>query len=339
MIGFGAANSSFTNPCLPSDDGVPKIAPYWDDLTTANTGFGWFSTTTGTAPSRVFTLREDAQLFNSTTEVHFEVRLHENSTKFEIVYGTLGSDGSSATAGAESGLRAKQIECNSPGVLTSGLEEKAVYNPNESAGTSVHTEDVEFDQVPLAAKITVKKTLVPTADSGRFDLLVGSTVVASAAANGGSGTATVAPGTFTVKENASSGNLANYVTTIACTKNGLADVSGTGTSIAGHGRRRRRGGLHDHEQAQGNDHAAQVALADERHRQVQPDRRDQDARLRRRKRRFRLELVRPHLVHVEGDCGERDDALQLHELDRLHEERRLRAVRERNEPDGVGLAR
>ncbi len=63
-------------------------------------------------------------------------------------------------------------------------------------------------------------------------LLVGSTVVASAAANGGSGTTTVAPGTFTVKENASSGSLANYVTTIACTKNGQADVSGTGTSIA-----------------------------------------------------------------------------------------------------------
>ena len=232
VIGFGAANSSFTNQCLPSGDSVPKIAPYWDDLTTANAGFGWFSNTTGTTPSRVFTLREDAQLFSTSTEVHFEVRLHENSTKFEVVYGALGSDGSSATAGAESGSRAKQIECNSPGVLTSGLEEKAVYNPNESAGTTVHTEDVEFDQVPLAAKITVRKALRPTTDSGRFNLLVGSTVVASAAGDSGSGTTTVAPGTFTVKENASSGSLMNYVSTIACTKNGVADVSGNGTSIA-----------------------------------------------------------------------------------------------------------
>ena len=193
--------------------------------------------------------------------------------------------------------------------------------------------------MPLAAKITVKKTLVPTSDSGRFDLLVGSTVVASAAANGGSGTTTVGPGTFTVKETASSGNLANYVTSIACTKNGLADVSGTGTSIA---------------VTVAGDDVEVCTITNKR-----------KATITLRKSlsptsdtgKFNLiagtktlasgvgnggsgsSSFAPDLVHVEGDRGERDDALQLHELDRLHEERRLRAVRERNEPDGVGLAR
>ena len=142
--------------------------------------------------------------------------------------------------------------------------------------------------MPLAAKITVKKTLVPTSDSGRFDLLVGSTVVAPAAGNGGSGTTTVGPGTFTVKENASSGNLANYVTLDRMHEERSSRRLRHRHEHPGHGRGRGCGGLHDHEQAQGNDHAAQVALADERHRQVQPDRRDQDARLRRRKRRLRL---------------------------------------------------
>ncbi len=33
----------------------------------------------------------------------------------------------------------------------------AQNDPNETNGASVHTEDVEFDQIPLAAKITVNE--------------------------------------------------------------------------------------------------------------------------------------------------------------------------------------
>ena len=87
--------------------------------------------------------------------------------------------------------------------------------------------------MPLAAKITVKKALVPTTDSGRFDLLVGSTVVAPAAGNGGSGTTTVGPGTFTVKESAveRQPRRLRHARSPA-RRTGSADVSGTGTSLA-----------------------------------------------------------------------------------------------------------
>src|SRR5439155_24546093 len=129
-VQFGGSNASFSNPCLPSGDGVSKIAGFWDDLRDDGAGEGWFMTTSGSVGSRVITLREHAEYFGTGGTVNFEVRLHENSTNFEIVYGASTDNGASATAGAEAADgRFKQISCNS-GTLTSGLQENAVFNPN-----------------------------------------------------------------------------------------------------------------------------------------------------------------------------------------------------------------
>src|SRR5207244_11682093 len=137
-------------------------------------GEGWFMTTTGSPGSRVVTLREQAEEFSGGGAVNVEIRLHENATNFEVVYGATANNGVSATAGAESSDgRFKQISCDVAS-LTSGLQENAVYNPNEQSG--IHTQDVDFDQISLAAgtaKITVKKRLIPSTDTGRLDLFVG----------------------------------------------------------------------------------------------------------------------------------------------------------------------
>ena len=83
------------------------------------------------------------------------------------------------------------------------------------------------------AKITVTKSLSPSNDHGRFNLLVGSTNVKSSAGNGGSGSTLVTPGSYSVSENAASGtSLSNYTSSIACTKNGSPHKSGPGTSLA-----------------------------------------------------------------------------------------------------------
>src|SRR5581483_3720830 len=70
------------------------------------------------------------------------------------------------------------------------------------------------------------------ADPGRFDLLVGATVVKAAAGDGGKGSTRVQPGPYTVGEAGANGtDLSSYTSSIACTKNGSPDVSGPGTSI------------------------------------------------------------------------------------------------------------
>jgi hypothetical protein len=83
-------------------------------------------------------------------------------------------------------------------------------------------------------KIMVVKDLVPAADSGRFDLKVGSTTVRTRAGDGDYGSATVLAGTYTVSEAAASGTaLADYASSIDCRRKGISIRSGTGTSLGG----------------------------------------------------------------------------------------------------------
>jgi hypothetical protein len=82
------------------------------------------------------------------------------------------------------------------------------------------------------AQITLAKQLLPASDPGRFDLLVNSSTVKTAAGNGDSGSKQVAGGTYTVKELAAAGaTLSDYSSSIACTLNGAAGPSGTGASL------------------------------------------------------------------------------------------------------------
>jgi hypothetical protein len=82
------------------------------------------------------------------------------------------------------------------------------------------------------AKITVKKQLVPKSDTGRFDLLVDTTVVKAAAGAGAAGSLLVAPGTHQIGEQAATGsNLADYTSSISCTVNGAPGPTGNGTSL------------------------------------------------------------------------------------------------------------
>jgi hypothetical protein len=70
---------------------------------------------TGAAPNRVFTVEWRAVYFATpASTANFEVLLHENSSNFEVVYGTLGGGGTSATAGVQqgSGTQFTQFACN-----------------------------------------------------------------------------------------------------------------------------------------------------------------------------------------------------------------------------------
>jgi len=111
-----------------------------------------------------------------------------------------------------------------------------------SAGEGYNGQNLDFalarycggdpcDAVP--ATLTVKKSLRPSGDAGRFTLLVDATVVKVAARDGGTGTSLGAAGTHRIREIAVNGTNPNdYVSSIACTRNDADDVTGTGTGIS-----------------------------------------------------------------------------------------------------------
>ncbi|HEY4273802.1 MAG TPA: hypothetical protein VGM65_17525 [Candidatus Udaeobacter sp.] len=108
---FVTTDSAFTNVCLPWADHNYTVYPYWDDLRTdANSGCaaypggtcGVYTSVSGTAPNRVFNIEWRAVYFASPTDMaNFELRVYEGQSRFDVIYGTVASGNTSATAGVQ----------------------------------------------------------------------------------------------------------------------------------------------------------------------------------------------------------------------------------------------
>ena len=66
-IQFNSAETAYTNECLPTTVAPMQATffPYWDDLRTDGPGEGVFTTTTGSAPNRVFYIEWRAEYFGA----------------------------------------------------------------------------------------------------------------------------------------------------------------------------------------------------------------------------------------------------------------------------------
>jgi PKD repeat protein len=126
-LNFSGATSQYQNSCLPA--GYPAtVDAFWDDLRTdgtVGTAQGIYTSTSGSAPNRIFNIEWRASYYSSSkigNPVNFEVRLYEGQLRLDFIYGTLNGSGSSATVGIENNSSAYvQYGCNS-GVLSSGLQ-------------------------------------------------------------------------------------------------------------------------------------------------------------------------------------------------------------------------
>jgi len=129
-VGFEAAGQGYSNVCLAANIGAaafnrvpgPVIFAHWDDLTTAGTGNGIFTSVTGDPGSQVFHIEWRTNHLSSTTDrADFEVRLFENNPRIEIVYGTITRGGNSATAGIQQTQGTfDQFSCNIAGGIQAG---------------------------------------------------------------------------------------------------------------------------------------------------------------------------------------------------------------------------
>jgi Fibronectin type III domain len=114
-------DAAYSNICLPWATHNYTILPYWDDLYTLNAGFGIFTSVSGTAPNRIFNIEWRAQYYPGTGTASFELRLYEGQTRFDVIYGTLTSGNTSATAGVQKNdTTFDQYFCNGSGSTATG---------------------------------------------------------------------------------------------------------------------------------------------------------------------------------------------------------------------------
>ncbi len=118
-IQFTTASNSYSNTCLPASGLGVAILAHWDDLhTNRNTSEGIFTSVTGSAPNRVLNVEWRAEYYSGGTAANFEVRLFEDNSHFEVIYGADGTGGPSATVGVQhTTLPANQFECNTGGIV------------------------------------------------------------------------------------------------------------------------------------------------------------------------------------------------------------------------------
>ena len=171
-IQFVSVNQVYNNLCLPVDTMTYLIAPYWDDLYDIDSasGQGIFTSVSGTAPNRIFNVefRERFCCSSGPPILNFEVRLHENTSNFEIIYGNLtGNDGSDATVGAQrdTGSHFTQFECDTGG-LSEALQLNFTYTGGCPSPTPTPIPSPTATRTPTStptATATATPTPTPTA--------------------------------------------------------------------------------------------------------------------------------------------------------------------------------
>ena len=119
---FVTTDTTFTNHCLPWAAHNYTIFPYWDDLYLVNSGFGIFTSVSGTAPNRIFNIEWRAQYFPGSGSANFELRLYEGQSRFDVIYGTVDTGNTSATGGVQKDVAPNftQYFCNGAGGAATG---------------------------------------------------------------------------------------------------------------------------------------------------------------------------------------------------------------------------
>jgi hypothetical protein len=95
---FGTVNDAPNPGCIPIATATYAIGPYWTDQCTntcsgnTGTGYGIFTSISGVAPNRIFNIEWRTAYFESGASaptLHYEVRLYEGQTAFDVIYGKM----------------------------------------------------------------------------------------------------------------------------------------------------------------------------------------------------------------------------------------------------------
>src|SRR5205823_14398737 len=90
---FGSNSNEFAFTALPDSVFNDAIFAYAGDLTTTTAGDGIFTSVSGTAPDRIFNIEWRAHDLDFVAVQNFEIRLYEDQTRFDVIYGTINEIG------------------------------------------------------------------------------------------------------------------------------------------------------------------------------------------------------------------------------------------------------
>jgi hypothetical protein len=161
---FATANPDYgqNEVCLPLGLFGYSIIPHFSDLTIGGAGEGIFTSVSGTAPNRIFNIEWRASAFGKPAgSLNFEIRLYEGQTRFDIIYGTVPSNGTEATVGVQRVAAANdpagaftQYECRSGGLRNGQM---LVANGVEASSLFIEGQVVDMEGVPLPG-VTINLT-------------------------------------------------------------------------------------------------------------------------------------------------------------------------------------
>ncbi len=167
-LDFVGSAAPFGDQCPLPDTRIDRsILPFQDDGYTINSGYGIFTSVTGTAPNRNFNIEWRNQYFPGSGNANYEVVLHENTACFDIIYGATDTMGSTEESGVQKSAAgpATQFSCNTA-TLTNGL--KVTYCPNNcpapvptaAVSRKVHggagTFDINLPLVPIGGAVGIE---------------------------------------------------------------------------------------------------------------------------------------------------------------------------------------
>jgi hypothetical protein len=156
---FTTTDATYTNQCLPWLTHNYTIYPYWDDEYTINSGFGIFTSVSGNPPNRIFNIEWRNQYFPGTGNAHYELRLYENQTRFDVIYDVVDNGNSSATAGVQKDdVDFDQYFCNGSGAPATGAQSYTL----QTCGTPSPTPTASPSVTPTATP-SVTPSVTPTA--------------------------------------------------------------------------------------------------------------------------------------------------------------------------------
>lgn len=172
QLDFGdVADRRYTNTCLPDPFTSYAIFPHWTDLTMdfQNLGCefypgypqncGIFTSVNGSAPNRVFNIEYRALSWDNSLPVHFEVRLFENSTHFDIIYAELDAPVSRlSTVGVErDNALLAQYQCPAqPNVISPGVRLAFTLTGDCGTPTAVATSTAAATGTPTSIRTNTR---------------------------------------------------------------------------------------------------------------------------------------------------------------------------------------
>ncbi len=170
-FGATASGSEYTNSTI-STTNIPRLYPYWDDLTTGTNG-GVSYVTTGTTGNRIFIIQWKVNRYNlsattSASTMTFQAWLYEGSNKIEFRYGAMSSSialsSSLGLTGSASSFQSVTISSNTASNATA-VDNNSIL-PDNGRVYIFNTGICRSTRIPVVVNITTPAfTITPTANN------------------------------------------------------------------------------------------------------------------------------------------------------------------------------